>query len=172
MSGKILETLGGNLNRDMVTDLLENGFYDNNFSFLINHMMEEEKHTSWRTAWVVVHLMNKDDPKIKKHLTKIIKSIEGKNDGHQRELIKIVRKMSLNEDQKGLFFDVCMNIWEAVNKQPAVRYYCGLFIIEMAKKYPEIRNELEFLTSDYYTQTLSPGIKRIFERKLALLNTQ
>jgi len=42
----------------------------------------------------------------------------------------------------------------------------------MAKKYPEIKNELEFLTSDYYTQTLSPGIKRIFERKLALLNTQ
>ena len=57
--------------------------------------------------------MNKDDPKIKKHLAKIIKSIEGKNDGHQRELIKIVRKMSLNEDQEGLFFDVCMNIWEA-----------------------------------------------------------
>ena len=80
--------------------------------------------------------------------------------------------MSLNEDQEGLFFDVCMNIWEAVNNQPAVRYYYGLFIIEMAKKYPEIKNELEFLTTDYYTQTLSPGIKRIFERKLALLNTQ
>ena len=80
--------------------------------------------------------------------------------------------MSLNEDQEGLFFNVCMNIWEAVNKKLAVRYYCGLFIIEMLKKYPEIKNELEFLTTDYYTQTLSPGIKRIFERELALLNTQ
>ena len=170
MSGKILETLEGNLNRDMVTDLLENGFYDNNFSFLINHMMEEEKHTSWRTAWVVNHLIEKDDKRVKKDLSKIIQSISSKNDGHQRELIKIVRKMSLNEDQEGLFFDVCMNIWEVVNKQPAVRYYCGLFILKMAKKYPEIKNELEFLTSDYYLKTLSPGIKRIFERELAKLN--
>ena len=58
-------------------------------------MQKEEKNTSWRSAWVVVHLMNKDDPKIKKHLGKIIKRIEGKNDGHQRELIKIVRKMNV-----------------------------------------------------------------------------
>ncbi len=167
MSQKVLETLGKNLNRDMVTDLLENGFYKENFNFLIKHMQEDVKPTSWRTAWVVGHLMEKDDKKIKKHLTKIIKSIKGKTDGHQRELIKIVRKMKLNEEQEGLFFDVCMEIWESVNKQPAVRYYCGVYIIEMAKKYPEIKNELEFLTTDYYTQTLSPGIKRIFERELA-----
>ena len=40
----------------------------------------------------------------------------------------------------------------------------------MEKKYSEIQNELEFLTTDYYTQTLSPGIKRIFERELAILS--
>jgi len=32
------------------------------------------------------------------------------------------------------------------------------------------KNELEHLASDYYTQTLSPGIKRIFERELAKIN--
>lgn len=42
--------------------------------------------------------------------------------------------MQLNEKIEGIFFDVCMNIWEDVKKQPAVRYYCRLFIIEMAKK--------------------------------------
>ena len=43
--------------------------------------------------------------------------------------------------------------------------YCGLHIIEMAKKYPEIKKELNYLTIDYYTQTLSPGLKKI-EREL------
>jgi hypothetical protein len=170
MSKEVLESLGKNLNRDIVTDLFHNGFYWKHFDFLVKHMQKEERNTSWRSAWVVVHLMKEDDPKIKKHLTKIIKNIEGKTDGHQRELIKIVRKMNLNEDQEGLFFDVCMNIWEEVKKQPAVRYYCALFILEMARKHPEIKNELEYLTSDYYTQTLSPGIKRIFNRELAKIN--
>ncbi|MBC8266489.1 MAG: hypothetical protein H8E84_05930 [Flavobacteriales bacterium] len=170
MSKEVLESLGKNLNRDMVADLFHNGFYWKHFDFLVKHMQKEEKHTSWRSAWVVVHLMKEDDPKIKKHLTKIIKSIESKADGHQRELLKIVRKMKLSEKNDGLFFDVCINIWESVNKKPATRYYAGLFIIEMAKKYPEIKNELEHLTSYYYTQTLSPGIKRSFDRRLSKIN--
>lgn len=113
------------------------------------------------------HLSEKNNKRLQKPIHNIIKSIKGKEDGHQRELIKIVRKMQLNEKNEGIFFDVCMSIWEYVKKQPAVRYYCGLFIIEMAKKYPEIKNELDYLTADYYTKTLSPGIKRIFEKELA-----
>ena len=166
MSKKVLETLGKNLNRDMVGDLLENGFYKKNFNFLIKHMLEDVKPTSWRTTWVVNHLMEKDDKITKKKLSTIIKSIKDKTEGHQRELIKIVRKMKLNEENEGLFFDVCMEIWRKVNKQPAVRYYCGLYIIEMARKYPEIKNELEYLTTDYYIKTLPPGIKKISEKEL------
>ena len=167
MSDKILESLGKNLNRDMVTDLFHNGFYYKNFPFLLKHMQDNVKPSSWRSAWVVNHLMKKDDKRIKKHLTKIIKSINGKTDGHQRELIRIVRKMNLSEKNEGLFFDICMQVWEDVHKKPATRHYAGLFIIEMAKKYPEIKNELEYLTTDYYTKTLSTDIKRIFERELA-----
>jgi len=170
MSKKVLETLGKNLNRDMIEDLLENGFYKKNFNFLIKHMLEDVKPTSWRTAWIVNHLIEKDDKIIKKKLSTIIKSIKDKTEGHQRELIKIVRKMKLNEENEGLFFDVCMEIWRKVNKQPAVRYYCGLYIIEMARKYPEIKNELEYLTTDYYIKTLSPGIKKIFEKELEKVN--
>ena len=166
MSDKILESLAKNLNRDMVTDLLENDFYLQNFNFLLKHMTKDVKPTSWRSAWVINHLMKDDDKRIKKELSTIIKSIKGKSDGHQRELIRIVRKMNLSEKNEGFFFDTCMQVWEDVHKKPATRHYAGLFIIEMAKKYPEINNELEYLTTDYYTKTLSPGIKRIFEKEL------
>ena len=99
MSGEILKSLGENLNRDMVTDLLENGFYIENFDFLLKHMMEDVKPTSWRSAWVVGQLMDENDTRVKKILPKIIKSIKGKNDGHQRELIRIVRRMKLFKKQ-------------------------------------------------------------------------
>ncbi len=73
--------------------------------------------------------------------------------------------MQLHEKNEDIF-DVGMNIWEDV-KTPAVRYYYRFFIIEMIKKYPEIKNELDYLTADYYTKTISPAIKRIFEKELA-----
>jgi len=79
-------------------------------------------------------------------------------------------KMKLTEDEEGCFFDTCILVWEDIKKKPASRYYAGLSIIEMAKKYPDIKNELDYLTSTYYTKTLSPAIKRIFERELTKLN--
>ena len=120
-------------------------------------MQKEEKTTSWRAAWIVNHLSENNDKRLQKPLHNIIKSIKDKENRHQRELIKIVRKMQLNEKNEGIFFDVCMSIWKGgQTKQPAVRYYCGLFIIEMAKKYPEIKNELDYLTADYYTKNPLP----------------
>ena len=42
----------------------------------------------------------------------------------------------------------------------------------MDKKYPEIKNELEFITNGYYTKTLSSDVKRFFEKEFTQLNTQ
>jgi hypothetical protein len=165
MSAKVLQMLEGRIAKEKIALHLKSEVKD--FDFLVKHMQKEVKTTSWKAAWIIHHTMKNDDERLQNPLPKIIKSIKGKTDGHQRELIKIIRKMKLSEDNEGLFFDVCMEIWVEVNKQPAVRYYCGLHIIEMAKKYPEIKNELDYLTTDYYTQTLSPGIKKIFERELA-----
>jgi len=171
MSAQLLKLLEGRVDREKIIAILNNGVDDKDFNFFVKHMQKQVKHSSWRSAWIINNAMKKNDNRIKKPLTKIIQSIIGKDDGHQRELLKVVMKMEpLNEKAEGYFFDVCTNLWEAVNKQPAVRYYAGCYMITMAEKYPEIKNELEVLFGDYYTQSLSPGIKRIFERKLAKLN--
>lgn len=171
MSTQLLKLLEGRVDRENIISILNNGINTTDFDFLVSHMQKEVKSSSWRSAWIINNAMKKNDERIKKSLIKIIKSITGKADGHQRELLKVVMKMEpLNENAEGYFFDVCTSLWEEVNKQPAVRYYAGCYMITMATKYPEIKNELEVLFGNYYTQSLSPGIKRIFERKLAKLN--
>ncbi len=171
MSAQLLKLLEGRVDREKIITILNNGVDNKDFNFLVKHMQKQVKSSSWRSAWIINNAMKKNDDRIKKPLTKIIQSIIGKSDGHQRELLKVVMKMEpLNEKAEGYFFDVCTNLWEEVNKQPAVRYYAGCYMITMAEKYPEIKNELEVLFGDYYTKSLSPGIKRIFERKLAKLN--
>jgi len=118
----------------------------------------------WNAAWLLEHCVMKNDPRIRKHVSSLIQSLNGKRDGHQREILKILMKMELKDDQEGFLFDECMNIWESIGKSPSVRISAFSIMAGIAKKYPELKHELEFLTQEQYTETLSPGIKHSFNK--------
>ena len=121
---------------------------------------------SWRAAWLLFACMEENDWRIRRHLTDIISSITDRKDGHQRELLKILLRMELNEEQEGLLFDLCAGLWENINKTSSVRITAFKFIAKMATKYPELSNEIAGLTQDRYLDSLSPGIKRSVSRML------
>lgn len=145
-------------------------------SFMENHpeYFEEtlqlaisDKHPyAWRAAWLSYHCMEENDCHVQKYIPQIIDNIKTKKDGHQRELVKILLKMDLNEEQEGRMLDCCMDLWEMINKAPSVRYIAFTYIIRLAKRYPELANEVKFLIEDHYLDTLSPGIKNSI-RKMA-----
>ncbi len=56
-------------------------------------------------------------------------------------------------------FIVC-RIWEKIGKQPSVRYHAFKQLSSIAKKYPELLNEIAFLTESMYMDSLSAGVKR------------
>lgn len=138
-------------------------------SFLVNHpeyfdeainlAIGDKEKLCWRSAWLLWSCIEENDPRIKKHINKIIKAIPNKKDGHQRELIKILLIMDLNEEQEGRLFNICLNLWEGLDKSPSIRWTAFKFILEMGKKYPELSDEISFLTQDHYLESLSPGIK-------------
>ncbi len=123
----------------------------------------DEEPQSWRSAWILNHLMKKNDKRISPHLNEYLREIKTKKDGHQRELLKILEKMELSERQEGDLFDACMDIWETLSKSPSVRVVAFRVMMGIVKKYPELWNEIEFLTEEQYTETLTPGITRTFQ---------
>lgn len=114
---------------------------------------------SWRAAWLLWSCMEENDKRIRKHVKKIVDSLKTKDDGHQRELIKILLKMELTEVYEGILFDHCIDIWEQISKAPSVRVNALKFIIKIAIKHPELSQEISFLTQDHYLESLSPGVK-------------
>ncbi len=130
-----------------------------NFKNIVALAINNEKDYSWRAAWLLTRILNKDDKRLSSFILKIIKSIQGKESGHQRELLKIVSKFKLSKKQEGYLLDICINIWEDINIKSGTRYYAMLSILNISKRYPDIRNEIDYLIGDYYTKTLSPGIK-------------
>jgi hypothetical protein len=121
---------------------------------------------SWRAAWLLWSCMEDNDHRIRGHIPRIIDCLPHKNDGHQRELIKILMRMELPEEHEGMLFDLCMNVWEQINKTPSVRHNAFRMIIRIASRYPELYKEIGFITQEHYLQPLSPGVRRAVFRMI------
>ncbi len=130
------------------------------FEELIQLAIDDKQPYSWRAAWLLWGCMEENDSRIKEHIRTIIRSVQGKKDGHQRELIKILYLMNLDEIDEGILFDHCISIWEKINKQPSVRFNAFKMILKISRKYPELAKEIDFLLQDHYLETLSNGARR------------
>lgn len=136
------------------------------FGEAIQLAISDKQPYSWRSAFLLCGSIEENDKRIQKHITSITNCIKEKKDGHQRELLKILYKMKISEKHEGQLFDICMNLWEQISKEPSVRMTALKFIIKIAKKHPELLKEIVFLTQDQYLETVSPGVKRSIKKMM------
>jgi hypothetical protein len=129
------------------------------FEEAIELALSDNQPYSWRAAFVLWSVIEENDKRIQKHIKKIVNAVKGKNDGHQRELLKILLMMELDEKYEGVLFDICMNVWEQIDKSPSVRVNALKIIIKIANKHLELKPEISFLTQDHYLESLSPGAR-------------
>lgn len=134
------------------------------FEEAVELAVSDKQPYSWRAAYVLWSVIDKNDKRVQKHIKKIVSAIKNKNDGHQRELIKILLMMELNEKYESELFDICMNLWEQINKAPSVRINALKMIIKIANKHFELSKEISFLTQDHYLESLSPGAQHSIKK--------
>lgn len=115
---------------------------------------------SKRAAWLLWSCIKKNDIRIHKYINKIVNTLKNKEDDHQRELLKILLLMQLNEKYEGFVYNLCISIWEKINKKPSVRFTAFKFIVKIAKKHPELSQEISLLTQSHYLDSLSSAANK------------
>jgi len=149
----------------ILTSFYKNGMisymdtHPEDFEEAIQLAVSNKQPYSWRAAWLLCNCMNKNDTRLQRHTKNIIDALKDKKDGHQRELLILLLQMDLDEDYEGILFQLCVDIWVKINKSPSLRITAFRALIKIAKKYPELSNEIIFLSQNQYLETLSPGIK-------------
>ncbi|WP_157366686.1 hypothetical protein [Aquimarina agarilytica] len=138
------------------------------YAELITASLSLSHKQAWRCAMLLGHMMKKNDVSLLKYVDRYIECLSKikNHDGHQRQLLIILDKMRLNEVQEGKLFDSCMTIWEDIKKIPSTRIRAFWMLLKISDNYPELKEELLHFTTDYYTNTLSPGIKVSFTREV------
>ena len=158
------EILAGRFNKEELAKLLNSD--REKFEETLIIALQDIHPVSWRAAWMLYHTMEEKDNRLQPFLPQLMAALKGKADGHQRELLRIIGLMDITEEYEGVLFDACMEIWEQVGKIPSVRIFAFRLIVRIARKYPELKNEITFLTQPHYTETLSPGIRNSVQRLL------
>ncbi len=133
------------------------------FEETLHLALSDKNPEGWRAAWLVYSNMHRNDQRIQPLVLKLIESLSIKKSGHQRELLKIISKMELSEEQQGALFDACLTIWEDLSKQSSVRITAFRQLVRIAWNHPELKTELKHFVGDTYTACLSPGIKNSME---------
>ena len=121
---------------------------------------------SWRAAWLLWSCMKENDQRIQGYIKDIINTITTKNDNHQRELLKILLQMELDDEYESFLLDVCMTVWEQIDKKPSVRFTAFKIIVKIAKKHPDLSHEIIFLTQNQYLESLSPAVKKSISKMI------
>lgn len=162
MNKSLNDILTGRLRKEVLVSFLED--HPELFTETVEVSLGDIQPQGWRAAWLVFHCTKQNDPRLLTFVNRILEVIPAKGDGHQRELLKIINRMELTEDQESLLFDLCISIWEEIDKSPSVRGTAFQTLLTIVNKYPELKNEIGHLTQSHYTATLSPGIKHSFYR--------
>lgn len=164
LTNSLNEILSGRLRKQTLVSFLER--HPDLFEETIEVSLTDEQPQAWRAAWLIFHYMKNNDPRLLPYVDSILLRVPGKGDGHQREFLKILNKMELTENQEGILFDICLNIWEKINKSPSVRGTAFQTLLLMVEKYPELKRELKHLAQAHFTKTLSPGIRHSFHKMI------
>jgi len=75
--------------------------------------------------------------------------------------------MELSDVYEGKLFDICVNVWEKIGKQPSVRHNAFKLMIKIIKNHPELSKEMAFLTESQYMDSLSDAVKKSVFRMIA-----
>jgi hypothetical protein len=130
------------------------------FDEAINLALKDNQPYSWRASWLLWRSIVENDIRVQPYINDIIYSLTTKSDDHQRELIKILQKMVLNNEAEGILFNVCVSVWGEIGKKPSVRFNAFKMIIKIAQNHPELINEIDFITENQYMDSLSSSAKK------------
>ncbi len=118
----------------------------------------------WRSAWILKNCMKKNDERVRPYVGDFVNVLADKKDGHQRELLKILLMMDLEDEYVSFVYDFCVRAWKEPSNQSSLRHTSIGFILKCAKANSDFAADIPELSHSIYMNTLTPGVKYSVQR--------
>lgn len=136
------------------------------FEALVELAISPEEKYSRHGAWMLGKWVVGNEDKMPPYIPKMLECIPIVCDSQKRDLLNVLRQVEIGEDHEGILFDQSVKIWSDVGKMPSLRYHAMRVILKIAVKYPDLKNEIDLITSKEYVETLSGGVRNSLGKML------
>lgn len=141
--------------------------WPSDFNVALELMVNPDYDKAWRAAGVVRLCMKKNDDRLGGFVSRINSVLPViRNNGHLRELLCVLDKMKIEEKEEGVLFDHCFRLWSNRGNVVSVRYNALKLMIKIARRHPELTDEIKSVTGSDYVYGLSDVVKKSIGRQL------
>lgn len=148
------------LQRKPKSDLLAYLKKTNGWKDLTELLYAEDHDLAWRSTWLLNQLSPNDLKKFHLNVEALIHQAQARGHSQQRECFKLLEKLVIPEDYLSLYFDWAEQVWMDISLQSSVRISALRALERVTIIYPDLKGELEALSSQELLEPLSPGIRK------------
>ena len=141
--------------------LIIHGFKNNpkNFSVLAQVAMQSNHPKSWRAAWLMDKIHEKNPDLVSPFIPDMIQKIKTKNnEGKKRHFLKLISINNIPAEHQGFLFDYCLKAFTSAKEPLAVRVHAMQILYNISENEPELKNEILTVIEDEMENHSSAGI--------------
>jgi len=128
-------------NTDMVADLVLKK--PDFFSELASILLKNEHPVSWKAAWVMDVVSEKQPDLLVPHLDRILDHLElFTDDGAKREVLRMLSRSSIPENKTGHVITLCFDWLTSAKESVAVKMFSMEILYRISQEEPGIKKEL------------------------------
>jgi hypothetical protein len=131
------------------------------FQQLVTLFLEDEYRVVQRAAWIISLVAAKHPELLPPHLPAMVARMEeeGLPVAVKRNVLRILQHLTIPESLHGPVMNCCFAFLEAPEETIAVKAFSMTVLSNLAKEYPEIKNEIRLLIEDQLENNPTPGIR-------------
>lgn len=131
------------------------------FDQLLQLFLQDEYRVVQRSAWVLRLVAEKHPALLTPHLTVIVGRMEAADApvAVKRNVLGVLQNLSIPESLHGPVMNSCFSFLEDPLETVAVKSFSMTLLANLAKDYPEIKNEIRLLVEDQLENNPTPGIR-------------
>jgi hypothetical protein len=113
------------------------------FSELVTILLKNENPVSWKAAWAMDVVSEKQPDLLRHHLNRIIDHLElFTDDGAKREVLRMLSRSSMPENKTGQVITICFDWLTSVKESVAVKMFSMEILYRISQEEPGIKKEL------------------------------
>jgi len=141
------------------------------FARLMDLFLHGKYRVTQRSAWVVSLCAEKHPWLIHPHLRRMIRKTQepGVHDAVKRNVVRILQFIDVPADLLGEVATVCFDFLAAPREPIAVRVFSMTVLSHIARKEPDLKNELRLLIGQQLEHHVSPGFRSRAQKVMKVL---